>query len=111
MIETAWSMSAEEGVAPLVPISAVNTAEVPPARSMASRGCVAWTPNIVAYSATRTTPRATSGRHGRWFDAPRGRVESRPEYFLLRAFFAATFLLLGELTCGSRAPAYPVGST
>ena len=64
MMPTAWPMSPDVGVPPLG-MSAVNTALVPPARSIASRGCVAWTPNIVAYRATRITARAASERQGR----------------------------------------------
>jgi hypothetical protein len=64
MMLTAWPISPAEGVW-LCGRTAVNTALVPPARSIASRGCVALTPNIVAYSATMTTASAVNDRQGR----------------------------------------------
>jgi hypothetical protein len=64
MMLTAWAMSDVVGVPPFG-MSAANTALVPPARSIARRGCVACTPNIVAYRATRITASAASGRQGR----------------------------------------------
>jgi hypothetical protein len=80
---------------------AVNTALVPPARSIARCGLVFPVPNMVAYSATTRTANNASGRQGPCPAPPATHLRA-PERLPLRVFLAATLHFSCVITVSTR---------